>query len=153
MLKPRITLLVSSLALWAVTSACGIRNLGEACPEGVAGDLLCAPGRCDPKALVCVQCLEDLDCFKDDPLDRPRCMPAIPLSEGGDGLPFCKTFADHPSCGLPGSEVLCTPGQCHPEAGVCVDCLEDKDCPGDRPVCDQGVPPDNLPFCRAKDAE
>jgi hypothetical protein len=134
-------------------SSCGIRNLGESCniPGGPVGDVFCAPGRCDPDKQVCVECVNDMDCLPRDPLDRPKCMKGLSLGEGGDNLPFCKHYADHGACGYPGvGAVICAPGKCHPDAGVCVDCLEDGDCPPDKPTCDPGVPPDNLPFCRKK---
>lgn len=146
------TVIALAVCISAATLAagCGLRNLGESCPPGPVGEFICAPGHCDTGSETCVECLTDLDCFKDDPFDRPRCEPAIPRSEGGDGRPFCHHITDHPSCTLPGSDLLCKPGQCHPDAGVCVECLEDGDCPSNRPKCDPGVAPDNLPFCREK---
>lgn len=138
-----------------VIAGCGIRNLGESCPFGPAGDFLCGPGVCghDPEHEdqgICVECLNDLDCLKVDAFDRPRCIKGLPPSEGGDGLPFCKHITDHPSCDLPGvGAAVCGPNKCHPDAGVCVECLKDGDCPPDRKVCDPGSAPDFLPFCRA----
>ncbi len=132
----------------ATLGGCGLRNLGESCPPGPPGDFLCLPARCEKDAKVCVECLNDGDCARADPWDRPKCMPGKPASEGGDGLPFCKHFSDRPTCSIQGTALLCFPGKCHPDAGLCVECMEDKDCPSQRPKCDPGVSPDFLPFCR-----
>jgi len=153
------TRLTVAAGLWfcvASLAGCGLRNLGEDCPKGPAGDFLCAPGVCGraPEVVdeawgICVECINDLDCLKKDAFDRPRCIHGLPPSEGGDGLPFCKHIADHPSCSLPGGAALCLPNQCHPDAGVCVECLKDGDCPPDRKTCDPGLAPDFISFCRA----
>jgi hypothetical protein len=148
---PYVVALAATCVLTLV--GCGLRNLGESCVPGPVGDFLCAPTRCDEKASVCVECLKDIDCLRQDPWDRPKCMPGIPESEGGDGLPFCKHYADRGSCSLPGEALLCAPGKCAPDAGVCVDCLQDSDCPKAKPKCDPGVSPDFLPFCRAETAQ
>ncbi|MBI5493593.1 MAG: hypothetical protein HY904_01120 [Deltaproteobacteria bacterium] len=96
---------------------------------------------------VCAECWNDLDCLATDPWDRPKCMPPVPVNEGGDGLPYCKHISDHPACN---DQVAftCLPGKCHPDLGVCVECTEDKDCPSDKPKCDATVEPDKIPFCR-----
>ena len=99
-----------------------------ACDEG----LVCGPVR------GCVECRTSADCTLDP--DRTTCARNRCVECGGVGGGAAACEAGE-ACVQGKCEPACPCSSCTCESGICVDdrcveCVEDADCPGERPVCD-----------------